>query len=324
MDYEKYAGVVNLVQGKADIAAKLVQHPGLDAIAFTGSWQVARRIAEANLDRPGRMLAFELGGSNAAIVMDDADIKMAAIEVVRCAFNTTGQRCTSTRRAIVHESIAARFVPLVAKLASNLLIGHPREGLAGRAVFMGPIISNEARQRVLAYQRLAVKHGAQMIMESTEADFDGRGGFYITPGILRVQTFTANPGDERLIDSPSFDPGDDIEIFGPLLRISTVHSLDEAIEQANATRYGLAASIFTRNASSIERFLNEVRAGCLNVNTGTAGASSKLPFGGLGHSGNHRPAGSFALDYCAYPVASMVERGSGFLLAEGMRFDDEW
>jgi succinylglutamic semialdehyde dehydrogenase len=104
-----------------------------------------------------------------------------------------------------------------------------------------------------------------------------------------------------------------------------VTSIEGAIQQANATRYGLAASIFTASVERGERFIRECRAGCINVNTGTAGASSKLPFGGLGLSGNHRPAGSFALDYCASPVACMVERSSTPpAVSEGMRFDDAW
>ena len=100
--------------------------------------------------------------------------------------------------------------------------------------------------------------------------------------------------------------------------------LDDAIAQANATRYGLASSIFTKDQAAIDRFLIESRAGCVNINTGTAGASGKLPFGGLGISGNHRPAGAFALDYCAYPFASMVERGDAAALSPGMRFEDKW
>lgn len=316
----KFAGVINLVQGKADVASALVRHDGLDAIAFTGSWPVARRITEANLDRPGRILALELGGSNPAVVMPDADLRLAAIEVARSAFNTTGQRCTCTRRLIVHEAIAGKFVSLVAKIASNLIIGSPR---ATHPVFAGPINNDESRQRVFAFQRLAAKNGAEIVVPSTPIE-TREGGWYLTPGIMRVERFSAANVDERLIDAPGFDPGADTEIFGPLLRVATVRSLDEAIEQANATRYGLAAAIFTADQSAGERFLHEVRAGCINVNTGTAGASSKLPFGGLGLSGNHRPAGSFALDYCAYPVATMVENATAIAPSEGMRWEDSW
>lgn len=312
-------GVINLVQGGADIAGALCAHPGLDAIAMTGSWAVGRRILEANLDRPGRLIALELGGSNPAIVMDDADLKQAAIEIVRCAFNTTGQRCTCTRRAIIHESVAGRLIPAIAKAASQLVITPPRQ----KPCFCGPVIAEPARRAVLSFQARAAKAGAQIIAEASAMDAPAlSGGYYVSPSIMQVDRFTSAPGDVH--GGEPFDPGCDEEVFGPLLRIAVVRSLDEAIEQANATRYGLAASIFTRDPAAMDRFLHEVRAGCLNVNTGTAGASSKLPFGGLGLSGNHRPAGSTALDYCAYPVANMVENSGGSTLAEGMRFEEGW
>jgi succinylglutamic semialdehyde dehydrogenase len=143
----------------------------------------------------------------------------------------------------------------------------------------------------------------------------GTGGWFITPGVIEVERFEAGE---------STGAGADVEVFGPLLRVSVVDSLDEAIAQTNATRFGLAASIFTRDAASIDRFNHEARAGCVNVNAGTAGASSRLPFGGLGRSGNHRPAGSFSLDYCAYPVAGMIETGSAATMHPGMRFEDGW
>ena len=111
---------------------------------------------------------------------------------------------------------------------------------------------------------------------------------------------------------------------GRLVRLCEFESLEEAIEQANTTRYGLAASIFTQEDDAIDRFVAESRAGCINVNTGTAGASGKLPFGGLGWSGNHRPAGAFSLDYCAYPIASMIEREPEVSLLPGMHFDSSW
>jgi succinylglutamic semialdehyde dehydrogenase len=135
---------------------------------------------------------------------------------------------------------------------------------------------------------------------------------------------TVRQGD-RKADSPVALPaGADVEVFGPFLRLSIVKDLDDAIAQANATDFGLAASLFTKDPAAIARFQQEVRAGCVNINTGTAGASSKLPFGGLGHSGNHRPAGAFSLDYCAYPVAGMIEEGGTAVSVPGMRFEESW
>lgn len=307
-------GIVSLVQGGAGIAADLVRHTGVDGILFTGSWPVGRRILEANLDTPGRIVALEMGGNNAAVVLPDADLKQAAIECVRSAFVTTGQRCTCTRRLIVHEAVAPRFIPAVCKAASNLIVGDPR---AAHPVFMGPIISGQARQDVLAFQAEARRAGARLLLESTTIEV-GEGGWFLTPGMIEVERFNIDPPGE------GFDPGADVEVFGPLLRVTVVDSLDAAIEQADATRFGLAASIFTKDHAAIERFLAEARAGCVNVNTGTAGASSRLPFGGLGRSGNHRPAGAFSLDYCAYPVAGMIETGSAAMLHPGMTFDDAW
>jgi len=137
---------------------------------------------------------------------------------------------------------------------------------------------------------------------------------------MRVERFVETPAGAGALSHA----GADVEVFGPLLRISVVDSLDEAITQANATAFGLAASIFTHDAAAIERFHHEAHAGCVNVNTGTAGASGKLPFGGLGLSGNHRPAGAFSIDYCAYPVAGMFERESAALVSPGMTVDEAW
>lgn len=314
------AGVVNLVQGGADIARVLVAHDDLDGILFTGSWPVGRAIMEANLDRPGRILALEMGGNNAAVVMPDADLKQAVIECVRSGFVTTGQRCTCTRRVIVHEAVAERFIGAFCRAASNLITGDPR---ASHPVFMGPIISEGAREAVWRYQQGAAKGGAEVLVRSTAVEAPG-GGWYLSPSVIRVDRFRVEArfgGDGA---DAARDAGCDEEIFGPLVRISVASSLDDAIEQANATRYGLAASIFTKDQGAAARFMDEARAGCVNVNTGTAGASSRLPFGGLGLSGNHRPAGSFSLDYCAYPVAGMIEQGDAAAVPPGMRFEEGW
>lgn len=307
-------GVFNLVQGGADVAGALAKHADIDGLLFTGSWAVGRRILEANLDRPGRMVALEMGGNNAAVVMHDANLKQAAIEIVRCAFNTCGQRCTCTRRVIAHGVIAEKLFAAIRRAAESLVVGDPR---SATPVFMGPIIAESMRKAVGDAQSRWAHAGGEVLLAARATDVHGcPGGYFVTPGVVRVPKFVA---DERADHA-----GRDEEIFGPLLRVTTVHSLDEAIEQANATRFGLAASIFTKDAAAIDRFLEEAKAGCVNVNTGTAGASSKLPFGGLGLSGNHRPAGAFSLDYTAYPVAAMVESGTAAALADGFKFDDAW
>jgi len=316
------AGVFNLIQGGAEVASSLVGHRGVDGVLFTGSWPVGRRILEANLDQPGKIIALEMGGNNPAIIMPDADLKQAAIECARAAFVTTGQRCTCTRRILVHRDIARPFATLLAKIASNLIVGDPK-GIGGgsrnQPVFMGPLISGESRDQAVSFQRDlsgATVGNPRPILELTAMNHPS-GGHYVSPGIWKVDGFS-------LSDSVASDAGADVELFGPLVRIAEFDSLDQAIEQANTTRYGLAASIFTQDDGAIDRFVAEARAGCINVNTGTAGASGKLPFGGLGWSGNHRPAGAFSPDYCAYPIASMIEREPEVSLLPGMHYEDSW
>lgn len=297
-------GVVNLVHGGGEIASRLVSHDGIDGVLFTGSFPVGRRILEANLDRPGRIVALEMGGSNAAIVMPSADLRQAAIECVRSAFVTAGQRCTCTRRLIVHKDVAGRFLPALCKAASSLILGDPA---ASHPVFMGPVISDAARRSLLEAQG-RFQAGGETLVLGRGVETEG-GGFFLSPGVVRVDRFSVEA---------------DEEVFGPLLRVTEADSFEDAMEQANATRFGLVSALFSRRQAEIDEFLASGRAGCLNVNTGTAGASSKLPFGGLGLSGNHRPAGSFSLDYCAYPVASLVETGPAAGMHPGMRFEDSW
>lgn len=304
-------GVFNLVQGGGDIASALAAHAGVDGVLFTGSWPVGRRIMQANLDQPGKILALEMGGNNAAVILPDADLKQAVIECVRSAFVTTGQRCTCTRRVIVHKSIADKVIAAICSAARALSLD---EASGSQQAFMGPVISAAARSGVIAAQRAMQQAKGEILLECSAPE---RPGFYLTPGVVRVPKFTADTSFSR-------SAGADVEVFGPLLRVSVVNSLEAAIQQTNATAFGLAASIFTRDKVAIDRFAAEARAGCINVNNGTAGASSKLPFGGLGLSGNHRPAGSFSLDYCAYPVAGMIEMGDAAPMPTGMVFDDSW
>ncbi|NBX25507.1 MAG: aldehyde dehydrogenase family protein [Planctomycetes bacterium] len=296
------AGVFNVVQGGAEIASSLVCHPDIDGVLFTGSFPVGRRILEANLDRPGRMIALEMGGSNAAIVWHDADPRRAVLECLRSAYATTGQRCTCTRRVLVHEAMAERFITAFCKVASTAVIGA---GTDPEPVFMGPVVSRQARDAVLERQVALAGLGGRVLMEAVALD---RPGWFVGPGLVQV---------------PRFDRGSDCETFGPLVQVSVVSDLDDAIAQANATDFGLVAAVFTRSDAVWRSCQDRIRVGCLNRNTGTAGASSRLPFGGLGRSGNLRPAGSFAVDLAAYPLASMEDGGEATVVPPGVRSMDD-
>ena len=159
---------------------------------------------------------------------------------------------------------------------------------------------------MLEFQAGLAKAGGRVLLEATAVE---RPGHFVTPSVVEVERFS--------IDT-------DCEVFGPLAQITRVSDLDEAIEQSNASRFGLAASIFTNDDDAYERYFAAANAGCINRNTGTAGASSKLPFGGLGHSGNRRPAAAFSVDYCAYPVANMVEGAADVAVPVGMHWEDRW
>jgi succinylglutamic semialdehyde dehydrogenase len=295
------AGVFGLVQGRGDAAAALVAHEGIDGILFTGSWPVGRRIMEANLDRPGRMVALEMGGSNPAVVLADADLRQAVIECARCAFLTTGQRCTCTRRIVVHRAAADRFIAALVAMARSAIVGP---GDAEPAPFMGPLVTREARDAALRFQHDLAARGGRVLLEARAPAGEG---WFLTPGVVQVDRF------ERATDR---------EVFGPVVQVAVADDLDDAIAQANATEFGLAASVFTRDAATAERAMRGLRAGCVNLNCGTAGASGKLPFGGLGRSGNLRPAGAAMIDACAYPVASMLESGDAAAVPPGMTAPD--
>ncbi len=292
------AGVFNLVQGGPPEAAALCDHEAIDGILFTGSWPTGRRILAANLERPGRLIALEMGGNNAAIVCGDAHLKQAVIECVRSAFATTGQRCTCTRRIIVDGSIAREFISLFTKVTSTLVIGP---GDSREPVFMGPLISKGARDAVSAFQSKCASRGGRVILATQCLD---REGWFLSPGVVQVDRFTR---------------ANDEEVFGPLVQISVATSDLDAIEQANASQYGLAAAVFTSSEERWNQIAPHIRAGCINWNVGTAGASSRLPFGGLGHSGNNRPAGAFSIDSCAAPIAHLEERSDGAAFPQGMQ-----
>jgi succinylglutamic semialdehyde dehydrogenase len=296
-------GVFNLVQGGAAVAKALVAHDGLDGILFTGSWPVGRSIMQANLDRPGRLLALEMGGSNAAIVLDDAHRRQAVLECVRASFATTGQRCTCTRRIVVHESAAPWFIPAFCRMASTLLVG---DGDGAAPAFMGPLATEAARHAALEFQAAAVSRGATILLRAAALD---RPGWFMTPGVLTWPRLTLEQ---------------DGEVFAPIVQLAVAANDDDALEQANASRFGLAASVFTASRSRWEALCPRLEAGCVNWNVGTAGASSALPFGGLGLSGNHRPAAAFSVDSCAAPIAHLEESSDGAAVPDGALWDDTW
>ena len=277
-------GVVNMVQGGRDTGEALTGAE-VDGVLFTGGAKTGLAIHKQFADRLDVILALELGGNNPLIWWDTDDIEAAAFTVVQSAFLTSGQRCTCARRLILPEGAAGdKAIDALAKLTDRLRIGAPFDD---PQPFMGPVISPKIAESLeRAFDRLVETEGEAIRTLSVKDE----GGAFVTPGIVDVTMADSVPDEEH---------------FGPLLKVWRVKNFDDAIARANATKFGLSAGILTDDKTKWEKFLTLSRAGIVNWNRQTTGASGAAPFGGIGESGNHRPSAYYAADYCAYPVASM-------------------
>lgn len=275
--------VAQCVIGGPEEGRALVAHPGIDGVLFTGSAQAGIAINRKLAANPGKIVALEMGGNNPIVVIDTPKLADAAALIVQSAFATAGQRCTAARRLIVVESVYDALMAELVPLARKLMVGHP---LGEPQPFMGPVIDNDTADRLMeSFVALLTAGGRPLLhMRRTMPDLP-----FLSPGIIDVSDVPERP---------------DIELFGPLLQVIRVPDFDSAIAEANNTRFGLSASLIGGNPDDYGRFWANIRAGIINWNAPTNGASSKAPFGGIGLSGNHRPAAYYAADYCAYPVAS--------------------
>lgn len=282
-------GVVNLVHGGREVAETLVTDARTGGVLFTGGVDTGRAIHRALAGRPDVLLALELGGNNPIVAWDVARAEDAARVIIRSAYITTGQRCTCARRLIVEDGPAGeRIVDAVRSLIPRLTIGQPE---VEPVPFMGPLISGESAERAISAQQDLVDGGARPILAMERSD---AGAAFVTPGLIDVTDMQHDP---------------DEEIFGPLLKVIRVKTYEEALDRANATRFGLAASLLSDSEDLWRRFDGEIRAGIVNWNRQTTGASGAMSFGGPGLSGNHRPAGYYAADFAAWPMASILAAG---------------
>jgi succinylglutamic semialdehyde dehydrogenase len=277
------AGVLNLVQGGREVGEALASHAGLDAIFFTGSVAAGQALMRLQQQFPQRLLALEMGGNNPLVVFDCDNHHAAAYTALVSAFLTSGQRCTCARRFIVGPGDMPVLIALAA-MTKTLRVGGP---LDTPEPFMGPLISIQAATALLAAQDRLIAAGGNVIVRA---------------GTIPGHPAAVTPG---IVDVTEIPDRTDEEIFGPLLQVVRVNDFHSAIKEANHTRYGLSAALLSGRRELFDEFHRTVRAGVINFNRPTNGASSALPFGGIGISGNHRPSGAWAVDYCSYPVASM-------------------
>ena len=284
-------GVFNLVQGLAETGKRLVADESVDGILFTGSYETGQKIKQATFEHHWKLLALEMGGKNATIVWNDADINKAIYESVIGSFVSAGQRCSCTSRVILHKDIADKFIQKFYDTAKKLTIGYWRDN-----PFMGPLINAEAVEKYLRFQEIAQREGAERLMRGKALDSE-RSGYYVTPSICLVKEFKPESVYQKS------------EIFGPNVAIYTVDDFDEALKINDSTGFGLVASVFTKSRALYEEAALRARVGLVNWNRTTNGASSRLPFGGIGKSGNDRATAHHAVYYCTVPVASLEDEG---------------
>lgn len=278
------AGVLNVVQGGRETGSALL-HGDIDGLLFTGSAQTGLFFHKHFAGRPEIMLALELGGNNPLIIWDPADVDAAADIAAQSAFLTTGQRCSCARRVVLPTGKwGDQVVDAIVERAKGLKIGAADEDNA----FMGPLVSEGAAAAAVDFQTMLSKAGGKPLRRLKRLE---RGGGFVTAGVVDVTNAHHIP---------------DEELFGPLMQIKRVDSFDQAIKYANDTRYGLSGGLVSDDDALWLRAHREMRAGILNRNRPTAGASGAMPFGGPGLSGNARPGAYYAADYCAWPQASQI------------------
>lgn len=279
------AGVLNLVQGERDTGIALANHKQIDGLFFTGSSDTGTLLHRQFGGRPEIVLALEMGGNNPLVVAPVEDIDAAVHHTIQSAFLSAGQRCTCARRILVPaDAFGERFLARFVEVSSRITVG---EYDAEPQPFMGAVISARAAAKLMSAQAQLLERGARALLPMAQRD-PALG--FVTPAILDVTGVADLPDEEH---------------FGPLAQIIRYAGFDDAIAQANNTAYGLSAGLLADDEALWQRFTREIRAGVVNWNRPTNGASSGAPFGGAGRSGNHRPSAFYAADYCAYPMASV-------------------
>lgn len=279
-------GVLNLVQGEIDTGKYLASHSDIDGLFFTGSSRTGKLLHEQFAGHPGKILALEMGGNNPLIVGAVENIDAAVHDIVQSAFITSGQRCTCARRLLLPkgemgDKLLNRLIDVTQKIKVGVYDDEPQP-------FIGSMISKQAAQAMVNAQTELESVGGEILVKLTHINANTG---LVTPGIIDMSSCLSQLPDE--------------EHFGPLLKVIRYDSFDEAIAEANNTKYGLSAGLLSDNKADYEYFLARIRAGIVNWNRPITGASSAAPFGGIGESGNHRASAYYAADYCAYPVASV-------------------
>lgn len=276
-------GVINMVQGDKDAGEKLCLNDGINGVFFTGSKKAGFRIEELCLYK--KICVLEMGGNSPFIVWDTSNINSAVITTIQSSFITSGQRCSTARRLIVpNNEFGNNFLDRLVEVSKNIKVGKPEDEIEP---FMSSLQCKELVDNIIYKQNELCSKGAKTLLESKR--IIELGSAFITPGIIDV-TDVKDITDE--------------EIIGPFIQVTRVNDFKQALNVANNTCYGLAAGIITENKELYEVFEKDIKAGIISWNRQLTGASKFAPFGGIKNSGNYRPSGFLATDYCVYATAS--------------------
>ena len=292
------AAVVQVLHGGPDRGQDLVGHDGVEGVIFCGSAHVGIGINRKLATRPDKMVSLHLGGNNPIVAWDTPKVADAAILIVQSAFSNGGQNCAAARRLIVKDSIYDQLIGELKSLTDRIIVGSQFDE---PPPFMGPVIDNMAADALTESFLYMLSHGGRAIKHLKRMHDQLP---FVTPAIIDTTAMADRP---------------DVELFGPILQVIRVSEFDEAIAEANNTRFGLTASLIGGTPQEYNRFWANIRAGVVNWNRPTVGMAPGAPQGGVGLSGNHRPGAYYAADYCAYPVSSAELEQPRAIIGAGFR-----
>lgn len=294
--------MINIVHGDADAGRPLSAHPDVDVVVFTGSYQVGKAIQRQAANEAHKFVATEMGGKNAVMVLDDADLEIAVPACVLSAFKTTGQRCVTSGRLIVDAKIVDEFQERFLAMVDRIKIGN---GLS-EDVFMGPLIEQESIKKYELHNQKAIEEGAQVLREGgvlTGGEYAN--GWFVKPFVYRMNY---RPGTFCLRE----------EAFSPHCAIIPVNGLDEAVKVYNDTDYGLAMAVITEDYRKWRYVRDHAEYGLGYVNLPSIGAEVHLPFGGVKNSGNGHPSAEGLMDAVTHRVAFTVNHAREIKMAQGL------
>ncbi|MSQ94518.1 MAG: aldehyde dehydrogenase family protein [Gemmataceae bacterium] len=303
-------GVINLVHGEGEAGEALVRNPGVNCVLFTGSYHVGKRIAEISAGLHDRIVASETGSKSAVIVAEDAKLDLAVTAGIISAFKTSGQRCVSAGRILVHEKLIDAYAKKLVAVAKRLKIGDPLDANN----FTGPVINKAAMEKVERYNALAKEEGAEILLHGTRLQSPGTAvpglsdGCFLSPHIYRIQ----HGPRVRCIRE---------EVFGPHLALIPFKDNEEAVRIYNDTDYGLSLAIITESYRTMRYFRDECEYGMGYVNLPCIGAEVHLPFGGVKKSGNGHPSAAGLIEAVTHKTAWTVNHAEEVKMAQGLTTD---